>query len=655
MIDFTGVNKFFGGEPVLRDVNFRVNPGDRVGVVGPNGSGKSTLFNLITGAISPDSGVIAMPKDWQIGIMRQQLPKADEAASILDFAADAVEELKHWTRELEALEEKLARGENDRRLLERHGILQSKIEHAGAYSLHVEAEKALCNLGFAPDAIRRPLKSFSGGWQMRAALARVLVADPDLLLLDEPSNYLDIPAVEYLCRFLNGYRGTLMLISHDRFLLEKLTRLTLEVNHTRVTAYPGNYAYYRREREARKKQLEAAKRNTDRKREHLERGIERFRAKSTKSSQAKSWRKALEKIEEVELPDELDYAGIIRFPEPPPCGALAAELENVSFAYREDEPVFDKVSLHIDAGDKIAFVGFNGLGKSTLLKLIAGVLKPNGGRVYLGHHVVIGYLAQEFREILCDGQSAYDTVRAALPSGANTNVLPTVLGSFGFSGDAMHKLCKVLSGGEKIRLCLARIFVNPPNLLILDEPTTHLDVQARELLQEALKNFKGTVCLVSHDIEFVRNTANIIVALERPHIRKYFGNYDYYLEKSAALREEKRIVEEAATPSRAEPAAMNSREKRQERARRRAALAEEKKKAAAELAVLEKRSAELEARIKEIHDTLMQGGKIDFVGLQIELDRKRKELDKVLEKWEKNALAQENILRELDKIAQELK
>ncbi len=655
MIDFTGVNKFFGGEPLLKDVNFRINPGDRVGVVGPNGSGKSTLFNLITGVITPDSGVIAMPKDWQIGIMRQQLPKADEAASILDFAADAVAELKNWTRELEELEEKLSAGECSKSMLERHGVLQSKIEHAGVYSLHIEAEKALCNLGFAPEAIRRPLKSFSGGWQMRAALARVLVSDPDLLLLDEPSNYLDIPAVEYLCRFLSGYRGTLMLISHDRFLLEKLTNLTLEVNNTRVTEYPGNYAYYRREREARKKQLEAAKRNTDRRKEHLERGIERFRAKATKSSQAKSWQKALDKIEDIELPDELDYSGIIRFPEPPPCGALAVEMENLSFSYRENEPVLENVSLHIDTGDKVAFVGFNGMGKSTLLKLIAGVLKPTGGKVYLGHHIVTGYQAQEFGEILCDGQSAYDTVRAALPAGASTSVLPSVLGSFGFSGDAMNKLCKVLSGGEKIRLCLARIFVNPPNLLILDEPTTHLDVQARELLQEALKKFKGTVCLVSHDIEFVRNTANIIVAMERPHIRKYFGNYDYYLEKSAALREEKK--DKTAEPEVKEKKTenLNARERRQERARRRAALAEEKKKAAAELASLEKRSSELESRINEINAMLMEGGKIDFVGLQIELDRKNKELEKVLAKWEKNALQQENILRELEKIAQELK
>ncbi len=689
MIDFSGVSKYFGGEPILKDVSFRVDPGERVGVVGPNGAGKSTLFNLISGELSPDGGTVAMPKDWQLGIMRQQLPDAENAGTLLDFTADAVPELKAWTAELQTLDERLATGESTAQMLDRYGVLQSKIEHAGAYRLHVDAEKALCNLGFAPEELNRPLKSFSGGWQMRAALARVLVADPDILLLDEPSNYLDIPAVEYLCKFLNSYRGTLLLISHDRFLLRKLTEVTLEVNGGRVVRYAGGYDYYRRERVERKRSLEAAKRNTERKKEHLEKIIDRFRAKAAKAAQAKSWQKALDRIEDIDLPDELDYSGAIRFPEPPPCGALAAEFENVSFSYDGKKEILRNVNLHIDSGDKIAFVGFNGMGKTTLLKLLGGYLKPSAGKITLGHHVVIGYQAQEFGDILCDGQSAYDTVRAALPAGVNSNVLPNVLGSFGFSGDAMHKLCGVLSGGEKIRLCLARIFVNPPNLLILDEPTTHLDVHARELLQEALRKFKGTVCMVSHDIEFVRNTAAVIVEVKRPDAVKFFGNYDYYLEKvsgnipggsdsagektaSAAAgkksmansgKNEKNGTSAGKTPpkksSAAQSAAVSSEDsakaKRQERARLRNLLAGDKKRIDAKVKKLEERSAALEEKIEELTAAMASGERIDFASAGRELSGAQAELELVLKEWEDAAWEQQRLYRELEAIAQEVK
>lgn len=652
MIDFKDVTKCYGGEPILDKVSFRINPGDRVGVVGPNGAGKSTLFGIVTGDVPADHGTVALPKDHRIGILRQMLPTGASERELLEFTADAIPELADMTAELHTLEQQLHEGfdDNDRlqAALNRHGYLQSTIEHLGAYRLKTEAEQALTNLGFNPADFHRPLKSFSGGWQMRASMARVLISQPDILMLDEPSNYLDIPAVEWLCKFLKSFPGTLLLISHDRFLLRKLTNITLEVNNGKVTRYPGDYDYYRRERESRFKNLEAAKRNSDRKREHIEKVIDRFRAKATKAAQAKSWQKALDKMEEIELPDDLNYNGAIRFPEPPPGGIEAARIEKMTFGYDPAKPILKDIDLTIDAGDKIAFIGYNGMGKTTLLKLLAGRLKPQSGRIVPGHHSVIGYQAQEFSELLVPEQTVFDVVRGNLPAGASTAGLMNVLGSFGFPGEASEKCCKVLSGGEKIRLLFARIFVNPPNFLILDEPTTHLDVAARELLQEALRQYKGTVCIVSHDIEFVRNVATTIIAMESPGIRKYFGNYDYYLEKSAQLRSDKVTTAPEQGPEESSDLARN---RRRARAQARAALADDRKKAQKRVDELESRLAVLEKRQAELLDMVaVPSLKVDFAEAGRELSKVQKEIASIETAWETAAETLENILREIEKI-----
>ncbi len=452
MIDFLDVCKGYGGEPILDHAGFRVNAGERIGIVGPNGAGKTTVFSLLAGELMPDKGTINLPKDLRIGYLRQELPASGgPAVPLIDFTMDAIDEVRKMNEELHAIEHRLhtgdvTGGERDR-LLARQGTLQSAVEQLGIYRLKPAAEAALCNLGFAPDALTRPLSEFSGGWQMRAALARVLIAQPDLLMLDEPSNYLDVPAVEYLCRTLKGFKGTLLLISHDRFLLRKLTSVTLEVNHGVITRYPGDYDFYRKEREFRRRTLEAAKRNVDRKKEHLEKVIDRFRAKSSKAASAKSWRKVLDRIEDVVLPDELGFSGAIRFPAPPPCGTPALEVENVTFGYPGAPKLLENVSLRIENGEKIAFIGYNGTGKTTFLKLLVGSLQPDEGRILRGHHLQIGYQAQEFSDLLVDEQSVFDTVRAALPPGAPQSDLMRVLGSFGFSGDDVEKRCGVLSGG----------------------------------------------------------------------------------------------------------------------------------------------------------------------------------------------------------------
>ena len=651
MIDFKNISKSFSGEYILKDVNCRVNTGERVGVVGPNGAGKSTLFHMITGETAPDSGEIVIPRDSRLGIMRQHIAEADLERELLEFTADAIPELKSCSAELSALEERMAECSDDDALaamLKRHGFLQSTIEHLGVYHLDVEAKQALTSLGFPVGKFGMKLREFSGGWQMRAALARVLISRPDILLLDEPSNYLDIPAVEWLCRFLTGFQGTLMLISHDRFLLRKLVSVTLEVNRGCVTRYAGGYDFYRREREQRRISLEAAKRNADHKKEQLERMIDRFRAKSTKAAAAKSAMKKLDRIEDVRLADELDYRGVIRFPDPPPAGAEAARLEAVNFGYEPGKIILRDVTLDIACGEKLAVIGYNGMGKTTLLKLIAGVLKPLSGRVVPGHHVVIGYQAQEFSELVDDRMSVYDAVRAAMPANAPLGNAANVAGAFGFSGDAMQKPCGVLSGGEKIRLQFARIFVNPPNLLILDEPTTHLDLSARELLQEALQNYSGTVVMVSHDIEFVRRTADTIWEVKEGKVTKYFGNYDYYLEKSAALSPAAPFPADIRAGESA--AAGCARDRRRARAQARGAIAGELTKAKKDVETLEKRLDDQAARKAVLVAKLSSGEKVDFARLKTELAALEKEIAATEEAWESRAMELEALRQENDRI-----
>ena len=653
MIDFQGVSKLYSGNYILKNVSFRINTGERVGIVGPNGAGKSTIFGIITRQVVPESGTVAIPRDHRIGIMQQNLLPEDLDRELLAFTSDAVPELRTYTAELHEIESKLETGIDDDdqldQALRRLGELQTKIEHLGAYHLETEASEALSNLGFHPDSFNRKLREFSGGWQMRAALARVLISHPDILLLDEPSNYLDVPAVEWLCRYLGTFPGTLVLISHDRFLLRKLASTTLEVNNAIVTRYAGNYDYYRTERENRFRSLEAAKENNERRKEQMERVIDRFRDKSTKAALAKSMQKKLDKIEDIELPDSLNYRGAIRFPAPPPCGVEAARFENVSFGYTPEKVLWRDVSLDIASGDKIAFIGYNGMGKTTLLKLLVGKLSPLSGRVVQGHRITIGYQAQEFGDVLSPEMSVYDAVRQALPEGASTANLMNVLGSFGFSGEASEKRCGVLSGGEKIRLLCARMFVNPPNLLVLDEPTTHLDVAARELLQQALRDFKGTVCFVSHDIEFVRQVATSVVVISPDGVKKFFGNYDYYLEKSAASQ-----TPEPETVKSDNSGTMLAKDRRRMRAQARSAIASELRESKKRLAQLEAELDKLSEQKQVLIAKLSSGMKLDFSQLKKELSEVEQRLENVEQSWETAALETEALKLENDRINSEV-
>lgn len=535
MIDFQNVSVGYGAQQVLDDVSFRINRGERVGIVGPNGAGKSTIFSLLTGESTPDRGDVTLPRNIRVSHLRQQLKPAAADINLLEYTENALPSLIINQREIESLEvqlDQVAGVERDR-IVRQLGVLQSDFEHQGGYALSSRAKAALGGLGFKVSDFHRPFSDFSGGWQMRSELARALVADPDLLLLDEPSNFLDIPAVEWLQRYLRDYKGTLVLVSHDRYLLNTLTNVTMEVAGGQVTRYAGNFNKYEEDCRLRHEQLEAARGNQDRRREQIEQFVERFRAKNTKSSQVQSRIKMLEKMDEIEIPRVVMRAPRIRVPKPPHCGVELVRLDQAGVTYDGQTWVLRGLDLRIERGEKIGLVGLNGMGKTTLLKTIAGKLPLNEGRRVMGHNVVIGYQAQDFAEMMDPVRTVLETVKSAAPFLSEREVR-SLLGGFFFSGDAVEKKIAVLSGGEKMRVAFARLLVNPPNFLMLDEPTTHLDIPSREALENALHDYEGTICLVSHDIEFTRHVATSIIAMAPPGVRRYPGGYDYYHEKSEA-------------------------------------------------------------------------------------------------------------------------
>ena len=650
MIDFTGICKSYGKQDIFNNVSFRINPGERVGIVGPNGTGKTTLFEILCGEISPDKGEVVIPKKARLGYLRQQLDYYDPEDRLIDFVCMAEGELRKISEQIHELEKRMADGDRSPALLNTLGHLQSAFESQGGYDLKHKAAAALAGLGFQEKDMSGKMGDFSGGWQMRACMAKTLLAEPDILLLDEPSNYLDTPAVEWLRKRLKSFAGTLLMISHDRFLLNSITDITLEVNSGHVTRYAGNYSFYSRERVERQRQAEAAQENIDRERDRLERNINRFRAKATKAAQVQSWIKMLDKLEDADLPQDLHFKGTIRIPEPPHSGAETVRLEDAAFSYDGKRKIFEHVNLSLQRGDKVGIIGYNGMGKTTLLKVLAGRMAPTEGSRTLGHKVITGYQAQEFAELLIPEMSAFDIVREAAGSLTPSQRIREILGSFGFSGENAEKRCAVLSGGEKIRLCFARIFVNPPNFLILDEPTTHLDIAAREALQQAINHFTGTVCLVSHDIEFIRGTVKNIVEMRAGGIRQYSGGYDYYMERLTA---EQNAAAEKSRPANSGSCSStdSKKDQRRERARKRQEMSQEKSRLEKETGRLEKIITEFEAeKAKLVEQWMVPQQGFDFAANQKRLAELEIDIASATEQWEKTAAELEKLMAQYNAI-----
>lgn len=627
MIDFIGVHQLFGGQSVLDDASFRINPGERVGVVGPNGAGKSTIFALIAGELSPQRGEVVTPRDIRLGWLRQHLDAHATHCTLAEFT-QVQPVLDALRAEWSALEHTTAATpEAERARLRRLGEVQHEFEHQGGYTLRSRAEAALSGLGFKASDFERPFREFSGGWQMRAEMARTLIGTPNLLMLDEPSNYLDLPAVEWLQRYLRSFAGTLLLVSHDRYLLRSLTDRTLEVHGGQTVKYPGGYDFYLKERETRHEQQRAARRKYVEHREHLEQFIRRFRAQASKASLVQSRIKQLEKLPEVKAPPAPPDLSHLRIAPPPHCGRHVLRMRGAAMSYDGRRWIFRGVDLELSRGDKVAVVGYNGMGKTTMLRAMAGVLPLTEGERVESHQAVVGYQSQDFAETMPPDRTALTIVRAANPD-LGEREARTLLGSFGFSGEAAGKLCDVLSGGERIRLAFARLFARPPNLLLLDEPTTHLDIHGREALERAIREYEGTVCLVSHDVTFVRNTVSRIIAITPAGVRVYAGGYDYYLEKTVG-------IEPAATEAESAPAddaenadsgSPRGKEARRARARQR--------EAARELKQMETDIERLQAERDALHTQCAQPDPaLDFASLNRRLRELEAELDALESRW----------------------
>lgn len=633
MIDFRQVYKSFGSQAVLADAGFRIGTGERLGIVGPNGAGKSTIFALITGELQPDKGTVTVPDHCRLGYLRQQLRPQSAECTLLDYAKSGRPELASLQSRIRTLEHELqkARAGGRERMLKNLGECQTRFEDLHGYEVEHRAETVLSRLGFHEDGFRAPLSSYSGGWQMRAELARVTVSEPDVLLMDEPSNYLDTVAVEWLQRYLRDFEGTLVLISHDRYLLNSLCTATLEVANTQVTRFPGNYDAYVKERSRREAQRIAAWKKQERKRKQAERFIERFRAKNTKESQVQSKIKQLDRMDDVALLRPVVSPGHIHIPDPPRSGHEVVRLEHAGVTYDASRWVLRDVNLRLTRGSRCALVGLNGTGKTTLLRLLAGELAPSEGRRHLGHNVTVGYQSQNFADTLRTGKTVFETARTVDTRPSDEDVR-TLLGGFGFSGEQVQKEVGVLSGGEKVRLAFARMLMNPPSFLILDEPTTHLDITAREALEAALRHYRGTLCFVSHDIVFVRKVASSILAMSPPTVRPFPGGYDDYMASIQSM-------DAGKTPCRADkqlrPARTRSRQERAEVVQKYSRARRVVKK---ELDRLEKRITTFEREQNSLAQRLSSGtANLDYADINRRLADLEAQIDRTTAQWERTA------------------
>jgi ATP-binding cassette, subfamily F, member 3 len=529
VIQVEGVSRAYGDRVLFRDVTWQLSGRERIGLVGPNGVGKTTLCRILVGLDPPDTGRVSRARETTVGYLPQEA--AGEArGSVLGEALSGFPEVWELERQLEALAVRLHEAPDDA-LTARYGDLQHRFEALGGYRLETEACVILSGLGFREADLAQPLVEFSGGWRMRAALARLLLQGPTLLLLDEPTNHLDLESLGWLENYLGAYDGTVVVVSHDRYFLNRMVTTIAELSLAGLELYPGDYDDYLAQREARQALLEARARNQAKRVAEIERFIERFRYKATKARQVQSRIKMLDRLERVEVEGAARHIRF-SFPAPARTGRHVAQLRRIAKAYGS-KVVYAGVDLDLERGDRIALVGPNGAGKSTLLRILAGVLPADSGERILGAHVTTHYYAQHQLDALDPARSVLEEMEAAAPEADRTR-LRTLLGAFLFSGDAVEKRVSVLSGGEKARLALARMLVRPAPFLCLDEPTNHLDLASRDVLEDALAGFAGTMVFISHDRYFINRLATKVVEVRDGRLVTHLGGYDDYQAALAA-------------------------------------------------------------------------------------------------------------------------
>lgn len=532
MLNVHNLSVSFGGEYLFKQVSFRLNGGDRVGLIGKNGAGKSTLLRLLSKEMPLDSGTIAIEKNVKIGFLRQDID-FEQGRTVLEEAYQAFVELKALELKLDEINLQLAE-RNDYESEDYHQLMVdlNDVTHQydilGGYNYQGQTEKILLGLGFKREDFHKRTDTFSGGWRMRIELAKLLLQNNDVLLLDEPTNHLDIESIIWLEQFLINYAGAVVIVSHDKMFLDNVTNRTIEISLGRIYDYKKPYSKYLKLRAEMKEQQLNAQKNQEREIQQAERLIEKFRAKSTKASMAQSLIKKLDKMERIEVDQEDNAVMNVRFPISVTPGKVIAEIEGLSKSYGENH-VLQAIDLLIERDSKTAFVGQNGQGKTTLAKIIVGELEHQG-RVKLGHNVQIGYFAQNQAEYLDGDKTVLDTMIDAANE-KNRSKVRDILGSFLFSGDEVEKYVKVLSGGERNRLALAKMLLRPFNVLVMDEPTNHLDIRSKNVLKQALMNFEGTLILVSHDRDFLQGLTNKVYEFKDRRIKEYLGDIDFYLEQ----------------------------------------------------------------------------------------------------------------------------
>jgi ATP-binding cassette subfamily F protein 3 len=529
MIGLDGVSKSYGGQELLRDCTWRIGRGERIGLVGPNGAGKTTICRILASVEEPDEGRVHRDTGVTVGYLPQEVTTGEDR-TVLAEALSGFDEVWRLEAELETLASRMAGPAADPALLETYGEIQHRFEALGGYRLEAEAKIILGGLGYGPDSVHRPLAEYSGGWRMRAALARLLLLRPDLLLLDEPTNHLDLESLQWLENFLAAYEGSVVIVSHDRYFLNRMVTAIADLGGGGVTLYHGDYDDFLVEREARQALREAQARNQAKRVAEIERFIERFRYKASKARQVQSRVKMLDRMERIET-DASARRIHFSFPQPPRTGRMVGRLAGVHKAYG-DNVVYSGVDFLVERGDRVALVGVNGAGKSTLLKMLAGALPFDAGERLLGAHVEVQYYAQHQLDALDPTRTVLEELEQTAPE-APIARLRTILGSFLFSGDTVEKKVAVLSGGEKARLALAKMLARPAALLCMDEPTNHLDLASKEVLEAALSAFTGTIVFISHDRYFINRIATQVVEVDRGHLTTYLGGYDDYLSRKA--------------------------------------------------------------------------------------------------------------------------
>ncbi|QHN64429.1 ABC-F family ATP-binding cassette domain-containing protein [Bergeyella cardium] len=541
MLSVQGLGLHHSGNYLFRDVNFTIKRADKIGLVGKNGAGKSTLLKILSNEINFYEGNVVPEGNITIGILKQDLDFV-KGRTVWEETLQAFEQINQWKTELEAVNEQLTtrtdyESDDYANLIQRMTDLNDILQHHDAYNLEGDVEKVLLGLGFKADDFNKITDTFSGGWRMRIELAKLLLQNNDLLLLDEPTNHLDMESIIWLENFLKDYTGAIVLVSHDKQFMTSVCNRTFDVNNKKIDDYKANYSKYLELRKERREKLMQAKKNQDAEIKQMEDNINKFRASATKASFAQSLIKKLEKIERIEIDNEDVSKFNIRFEQSIIPGKVIFEAENLGKSYG-DKKVFDGVNFFVERGDRIALLGQNGQGKTTLAKILSGVITDYTGSWSLGHNVNIGYFAQNQEEVLDPNKTVLQEAEDAATEETRPRVRD-LLGSFLFSGEDVDKKTKVLSGGERNRLALCKLLLRPFNTLIMDEPTNHLDIQSKEIIKLALNKFEGTLIVISHDREFLQGLADKIFEFRNGKMKEFLGNIDEYLEyrQKESLRE----------------------------------------------------------------------------------------------------------------------